>query len=185
MDDRQIVALYWQRSESAIAQTAAKYGRYCFTIANNILQSKEDADESVSDTYLAAWNRIPPHKPAVLSTFLGKLTRRISLNRWRSRNAQKRGGGQIILALEELSPCISDGTDASAWVEQKELTAAINRFLSDLKEQERNVFLCRYWFFASIDEISRRTGFSESKIKSMLHRTRNRLKAYLQEEGLL
>lgn len=185
MDDRQIVTLYWQRDESAISETAAKYGRYCFTIANNILQSQEDADESVSDTYLAAWNRIPPHKPTVLSTFLGKLTRRISLNQWRSRNAQKRGGGQILLTLEELSECIPGGTDTAAVVEQKELTAAINAFLAGLQEQTRNVFLCRYWFFASIDEISRQTGFSEAKIKSILHRTRNKLKAYLQEEGLI
>lgn len=185
MDDRQIVALYWQRSESAIAETAAKYGRYCFTIANNILQSKEDADESVSDTYLAAWNRIPPHRPSVLSAFLGKLTRRISLNRWRSRNTQKRGGGQVFLALEELSECVPGGTDTAEIVEQKELTAAVNRFLSGLKAQERDVFLCRYWFFASIREISQRTGFSDAKIKSILHRTRNKLKAYLQEEGLI
>lgn len=185
MDDNQIVALYWQRSESAIAETAAKYGRYCFSIAHNILQNNEDADESVSDTYLAAWKAMPPHKPSVLSTFLGKLTRRISLNRWRKTTARKRGNNEVTLALEELSQCIPGKDDTSLALEQKELSIAINRFLSTLKEQDRNIFLCRYWFLFSIKEICARTGFSENKVKSILHRTRHKLKAYLLEEGLI
>lgn len=185
MEDSQIVALYWQRKESAIAETAAKYGHYCFTIANNILQNKEDADESVSDTYLSAWNSIPPHKPSVLSTFLGKITRRISLNRWRRRTAEKRGGGQVPLALEELSECISGGEDTARALEQKELSVAINRFLATLKEQDRTVFVCRYWFLVPIKDICQKTGFTESKVKSILLRTRNKLKVYLQEEELV
>lgn len=185
MEDHQIVTLYWQRDESAIRETANKYGNYCFTIAYNILLSKEDADESVSDTYLAAWNRIPPHRPSLLSTFLGKLTRRISLNRWRSRNADKRGGKEVTLALEELSECIPSDQDVAHTVEMKEFSAALNRFLATLKRQERDVFVSRYWFLASISQISRKFGFSESKVKSMLFRTRSKLKVYLTEEGLL
>lgn len=185
MEDSQIVALYWQRKESAIAETATKYGRYCFTIAHNILQNKEDADESVSDTYLSAWNRIPPHKPSVLSTFLGKITRRISLNRWRSRTAEKRGGGEVPLALDELAECIPGSEDIARTLEQKELSAAVNRFLATLKEQDRTVFVCRYWFLVSIKDICQKTDFSESKVKSILLRTRNKLKVFLQEEGLV
>ena len=109
MEDSQIVSLYWQRKERAIKETEAKYGRYCYRIAHNILEHRQDAEECVSDTYLAAWNAIPPHRPSILQTFLGKITRRISLNRWRWEQTQKRGAGQVPLALEELAECISGG----------------------------------------------------------------------------
>lgn len=150
MEDTQIVSLYWARNEDALAETAAKYGRYCFQIAYNILSSREDADESVNDTYLSAWERIPPHEPAVLSAFLGKITRRISLNRWRSKSRKKRGGGEVILALEELRECIPSSEDVERRMEQRELSRAITRFLSGLSETERNVFVCRYWYLADI-----------------------------------
>lgn len=185
MEDSQIVALYWARNEDALAETAAKYGRYCFQIAYNILSSREDADESVNDTYMSAWERIPPHEPAVLSAFLGKITRRISLNRWRNRNRIKRGGGEVILALEELRECIPASEDVAHRMEQKELSQAITRFLAGLAETERDVFVCRYWYLADIKKISKSFGFTESKVKSMLHRTRIRLKAYLTQEGLV
>ena len=109
MDDQEIIDLYFQRSENAISETASKYGGYCYSIAYNILTNNEDAEESVSDTYLAAWNAMPPRRPSILATFLGKITRRLSIDRWRSRNAYKRGGGEIILALEELEDCVADG----------------------------------------------------------------------------
>ena len=191
MEDNQIVALYWARNEQALAETAAKYGRYCYTIAYNILSSREDADESVNDTYLAVCDDgaefvlQPPHDPTILSAFLGKITRRISLNRWRNNNRKKRGGGEVILALEELRECIPASEDVERRMEQKELSRAITRFLEEIPETERDVFVCRYWYLADIKKLSKAFGFTESKTKSMLHRARIRLKAYLTQEGLL
>lgn len=185
MEDSQIVELYWQREERAISATAVKYGKYCHTIAYNILTNKEDAEESVNDTYLAAWKNMPPHRPSILSAFLGKITRRISLNRWRSRSTQKRGGGEVAIALEELSECIPSGQNVEDYVEGKELARSINAFLGTLPETERDVFVSRYWFLASVREISEKFGFTESKVKSMLLRTREKLRKNLQEEGLL
>ena len=185
MEDSQIVSLYWERNEQALAETAAKYGRYCFSIAYNILSRREDADESVNDTYMSAWERIPPHQPALLSAFLGKITRRISLNKWRNRSRHKRGGGEVPLALEELGECIPSQEDVARKAEQKELTQAIVRFLNTLPGTEREVFVCRYWYLADIQQISKAFSFSESKVKSMLHRTRIRLKSHLTEEGLI
>ena len=185
MEDSQIVELYWARSESAVQATAAKYGRYCFAIAYNILKSREDADEGVNDTYMAAWEQIPPHRPSVLSTFLGKITRRICLNRWRGQNSQKRGRGEVPLALEELAECIPSELNTEETVEQKELSRAISRFLGTLPQQERDVFVSRYWFLAGVKEISIRFGFTEGKTKSMLFRTRAKLRNYLLEEGLI
>lgn len=185
MEDSQIVELYWQREERAISATAVKYGRYCFTIAHNILCSNEDAEESVNDTYMAAWKAMPPHRPSILSVFLGKLTRRISLSRWRDNTRTKRGGGELPLALEELSECIPARQDVEGYVEGKELARTINAFLGTLPETERDVFVSRYWFLASVGEVSKKFGFSESKTKSMLLRTREKLRRYLREEGLL
>lgn len=185
MEDSQIVDLYWQREERAISATAVKYGRYCYTIAYNILSNNEDADESVNDTYMAAWKNMPPHRPSILSTFLGKITRRISLNRWRGNSTQKRGGGEVTLALEELTACIPSGESVEDYVEGKELARSINSFLGMLPETERDVFVSRYWFLASVKEISEKFGFTESKVKSMLLRTREKLRKTLREEGLL
>ena len=185
MEDSQIVALYWARNEQALAETARKYGNYCFSIAYNILTSREDADESVNDTYMSAWERIPPHEPAVLSAFLGKITRRISLNRWRNQSRKKRGGGEVILALEELSECIPGRDDVERSIQQKELTQAIVVFLNQLPGTEREVFLCRYWYLADIRQIASVFGFTESKVKSMLHRTRLKLRTHLTEEELV
>ena len=185
MEDSGIVALYWARSEVAISETSSKCGRYCFTIANNILSDREDADECVNDTYLAAWNSMPPHRPSILSTFLGKLTRRISIDRFRIRGAAKRGGGEITLVLDELDACIPARDDTERTVELRELARAINGFLSTLQQTERTVFVCRYWFLAPVEEISTRFGFSQSKTKTMLYRTRGKLREYLTKEGLL
>lgn len=185
MEDREIVNLYWDRNERAIKETAAKYGRYCYKIAYNILLNKEDADESVNDTYFKTWECIPPHFPEALAVFVGKITRRISLNKWRSKTRRKRGGGQVNLALEELDEFISDENDVEKAVEHKELLHTINDFLGALPATERDLFVCRYWFFASIQELSRKFAFSESKTKSMLFRTREKLKVCLKKEGYL
>lgn len=185
MDDSRIIDLYWSRSESAISETAAKYGSYCYSIAYNILTNNEDAEESVSDTYMAAWKAMPPRRPSILATFLGKITRHLSIDRWRSRNRYKRGGGEIILALEELEDCAADSQTVEKAYERKQLAAAFNRFLEALPETERRVFLCRYWYLDSISDIANYYGFSTSKVASMLHRTRGKLRAALEKEGLL
>ena len=185
MEDEKIVSLFWQRSEQAIQAVQTKYERYCYTIAYRILCSDADAQESVNDTWLSAWNGMPPHRPSILSTFLGKLTRRISLNRCRDAACQKRGGSQMILALDELTQCIPDGKTVESQMDAQEITRCINTFLQRLPDTERNVFVSRYWFLASVKEISQRFGFTESKTKSMLFRIRNQLRDALQEEGLL
>lgn len=185
MEDRQIVELYWQRSELAIEATAEKYGQSCYKIAYNILRDAEDSRECVNDTYMRTWGCILPHRPAVLSAFLAKITRNLSLNRLRDKTREKRGGGQIPAQLDELSQCLSSGDDPAESLERKELSRAINDFLGTLPKAERDVFLGRYWFMATIGELSGRFGFSAGKIKSMLFRSRGKLRKYLQEEGMI
>ena len=185
MDDSKIVDLYWDRKEQAIEETQKKYGSYCYKIAYNILTSKEDAEESVNDTYMTAWNTIPPRRPSVLATFLGKITRHLSIDRWRTRSAYKRGGGQVVLALEELEECVASPESVEQTYAKKELLAAYQRFVERLPVTERRVFLLRYWYLDSIGDIAQKYGFSESKVKSMLHRTRQKLNRCLAEEGLL
>ena len=183
MDDKRIVELYFERSEQAISETASKYGNYCYSIAYNILDNTEDAEESVNDTYVDAWNSIPPHRPSILSTFLGKITRRISIDRWRKDHAEKRGGGEMPLVLEELQECVADDSSVEQDVEKRRLSNIINTFVLSLPETEQKVFLCRYWYMDSVDSICKQFGFSESKVKSMLHRTREKLRTTLRKEG--
>ena len=185
MEDKQIIDLYWKRSERAISETAVKYGGFCYCIAYNILNQREDAEESVSDTYLAAWNRLPPQRPAILSAFLGKVTRYISISRWRKRSAWKRGGGEMPLALEELTECVADGMDVESRYLRKETAAAVNRLLDTLSDEQRNIFLRRYWFLDPTEAIAARYGISQSKVSTTLHRTRKKLRAELEKEGLL
>ncbi len=184
MEDRQIVALYLQRDEQAIEETAAKYGNYCFSIAYNILENTQDAEEAVSDTYVGAWNAIPPHRPGNLGTFLGKITRRLSIKRWRANRTLKRGGGEMTLALEELAGCIPTEQNMERDMETAELGRILNSFVRNLPETERRVFVCRYWYLDPIESISRSFGFSQSKVKSMLSRTRKKLQTYLEKEGI-
>ena len=183
MDDTQIVELYWARKESAIEETEAKYGSYCRSIAGNILNNQDDAEECVNDTWLGAWNSMTPHRPSVLSTFLGKLTRRISIDKWRRATAKKRGDGQLPLVLSELEDCVSDGKSIEEETERKLLAEVIAAFVKSLPETEQKVFLCRYWYMDSVKDIARRFDFTESKVTSMLHRTRERFRALLEKEG--
>ena len=185
MDDTQIVELYWERKEYAIEETATKYGSYCHSIAENILHNEDDAKECVNDTWLSAWNSMPPHRPSVLSTFLGKLTRRISIDKWRRNTAKKRGDGQLPLVLSELEDCISDGKSIEEETERKLLGEVIASFVKSLPETEQKVFLCRYWYMDSVSSIATRFRFSESKVKSMLYRTREKLRIRLEKEGLV
>lgn len=185
MDDQAIIDLYFVRSENAISETAVKYGGYCYSIAYNILANKEDAEESVSDTWLTAWRSIPPKRPSALAVFLGKITRNGAISRWRERNAGKRGGGETDLALEELAECVADANTVESTYAHRETVLAFNRFLGTLPETERNVFLRRYWCVDTMADIAASFGFSESKVKSMLHRTRQKLHKQLEKEGLL
>ena len=185
MDDAAIVTLYWQRDERAIRETEQKYGSYCRSIARSLLSDEQDAEEILGDAWLRAWNSIPPQRPEKLSTYLGKLTRNLSLSRLRERQAQKRGGGELPLALEELADCVPGPGDLEAELEAKELGRALRRFVKALPRRERDIFVSRYFFLAPLEELSRKTGFSESKLKSMLFRTRKKLKKFLREEGYL
>ena len=183
MEDKQIVDLYWAREESAIHETALKYGSYCYSIAYTILQDQQDAEESVNDTYMDAWNTMPPNRPSILSTFLGKITRRISIDHWRIRSAKKRGGDEVPLALDELEECVSGSHDVELQVQHNELIATIHRFLDALPDTERRIFLLRYWYLEPIHSIAKQYKFSQSKVTSMLHRVRVKLRKQLEKEG--
>ncbi len=183
MQDEEIVELYWQRDESAIKATQDKYSRYLTKIAYNILANLEDCKESVNDTYLAAWNSMPPHRPSILSTYLGKLTRRASIDIFRKKNRHKRRESEYALSLSELEDCITDGGTPQETLETKLLAGAINDFLRTLSKDARNLFIGRYYFLDSLRDAARYCGMNESKAKSMLFRTRCGLKAYLEKEG--
>ena len=185
MEDRQIVDLYWARSEKAISETSEKYGRYCYSIANSILHNHEDSEECVNDTWLRAWNAMPDERPDNLSAFLAKITRNLSLNRWERLSAQKRGAGQLPLSLEELSDCIPAANDTERIVDDITLTDILNRFLSSLSAEKRKVFMRRYWYMSSIAEIAADFSISESKVKMSLLRSRKELKQLLEKEGVV
>lgn len=183
MTDQEIVALYWQRSEEAVRQSQARYGGYCLAVAGRILASRQDAEECVNDTWLAAWNAMPPHRPARLSTFLGKLTRNLSFNRYKARRADKRGSGQLPLVLDELGECVSGREDVEETVDRKELIRALDDFLTALPRRSRDLFVRRYWYADPIAAIARRYGRTEGSVAMDLSRTRRKLKAYLTERG--
>ncbi len=185
MEDASIIDLYWLRSERAIEETDKKYGRYCHSIAYNILSVLEDAEECVSDTYLRAWNAMPPHRPDILSAFLGKITRRLALNKFRDARSAKRGGGESALALDELAECIPSGGNVESELDRRELERAINRFLSGLSQTQRDIFVLRYWFVVPVSLIAEKFSFSQSKVKSLLYRLRAGLRSQLEKEGLL
>lgn len=180
MDDKQIIDLYFSRSERAIQETDARYGRYCYGIAYNILRSPEDSEECVNDTYLSAWNQIPPTRPNCFSVYLGRITRGLSIDRWRRNHSLKRGSGQMSLAIHELEDTLSSGMSME---DSFISTQQINTFLKSLPVTERDVFICRYWYLDSVKEIAADFGFSESKVKSMLKRTRDKFRAYICKEG--
>ena len=185
MLDGEIVELYWQRDEEAISQTDIKYGGYCRSISNNILRDAGESEECVNDTYLRAWNSMPTERPERLGAFLGKIVRNLSLSRLRQRTADKRGGGEYALCLDELAGCTPGGQGPERELELRELTEHIDKFLARLKKQERDIFVSRYWYMVPVDKIAERAGFSYSKTASMLHRTRLKLGLYLRKEGLL
>ncbi|MBR3971664.1 MAG: sigma-70 family RNA polymerase sigma factor [Ruminococcus sp.] len=184
MDDERIIELYFKREESAIDESRTKYGDYINTIAYRILYNREDAAECENDTYLSAWSTMPPNIPNSLKGYLGMLCRSCSLDRWRKNNASKRGAGETQVSLSELEECVPDNKSVEDELEEKELAEIISYFLRKLPEAECSIFLYRYWYLASIKEICKKFGMSESKIKTTLYRTRIKLKEYLFREGI-
>lgn len=184
MNDEEMIGLYWKRAENAVSATAEKYGNYCRSIAFRILHNTEDAEECVNDTYLIAWNSIPPHRPEKLSAFLGKITRNLALNRYKEYNTKKRGAGQVELALSELEECIPSKNNVEQEIEDQFLSAAIEKFLYSQPEQKRILFVRRYWYLRSIQELADEYGMSESKVKSLLFRMRLKLRRCLTKEDI-
>lgn len=184
MDDETIVTLYWQRDEQAIAETERKYARYLHTIAYNILADREDSSECVNDTYLRAWNSMPPQKPAVLSLYLGKLTRRLSIDRFRRRHAEKRGSGEYARTLEELAECIpAEGTPEKE-TENEELARVLDAWLRTLSPDTRRAFLLRYYYSDPVERIAHCLGLGENAVRSRLFRAREDLCRCLLKEGI-
>lgn len=184
MEDEKIIDLYWARQETAIIETDRKYGGYCRTISIHILNSQEDSEECVNDTWLRAWDSMPPKRPDFLAAFLGKIVRNLSISRYRMNHARKRGSGETDLLLMELEECIPSGKSVEEEIEGKETAAAIDRFLEGIDAESRNIFVRRYFYVDSIREIAERFEISESKVKSQLFRLRNRLKDHLEKEGI-
>lgn len=184
MEDEKIIELYWKRDEEALRQTNQKYGSFCYYIAHNILKNGEDSEECVNDTWFKAWMVIPPKRPEFLQAFLGKITRNLSLDRYRKSRASKRGGGSMDAIYEELEECIAGHGTEDAQTDTIVITDAVSHFLEGLSQDARIIFVRRYWYADSVGEIARHYGMSESKVKSSLMRSRNKLKAFLEKEGI-
>lgn len=185
MTDEQIIGLYFQRSEQAITATADQYGMLLYRLSFRMLHDHEDADECVNDTYFAVWNKIPPTRPNHFATFLSKITRRLSIDKWRKKQATMRGAGQVAIAVEELDGTLGTTEGPEDMLLYSELTRAVHGFIGSLREQERRVFICRYWYMDPIADIAFNFGFSQAKVKTMLCRTRKKLREHLEKEGII
>ncbi|MCM1168130.1 MAG: sigma-70 family RNA polymerase sigma factor [Ruminococcus sp.] len=183
LEDGEIVEMLFDRDESALAELSRKYGGYCTSIANNILQNREDSEECVNDAYMKAWESIPPQRPKLLSAFLAKITRNLAIDRYRRDRSQKRGGDDMELIFEELEECVSDGSNVEAAAERHELIAAVNRFLEKLPAKKRVMFVSRYCYCESVHEIAARFGTKENNVSVSLNRTRAQLREYMKKEG--
>lgn len=183
MEDTQIINLYWDRDENAIAETGKKYGSYCRAIAHNILHNQEDSEECVNDTYLSAWNALSPQRPNILSAFLGKITRNLAFDRYSFNHAEKRGGGEIDVVLDEIAEIVSDKSDMEEAVDGKALIAAINTFLSQLPADKRKMFVMRYWYTEKVSAIAKQFGIADNACSVRLSRVREQLKKYLTDGG--
>lgn len=183
MEDAQIIELFFARDQRAVAETDAKYGRYCFSLASGILESREDAEETLSDTYLHTWNAIPPARPRVLRLFLARITRNLAFSRWRQNRAEKRGGGRMDLVLEELDECIPAPGGPEEKLDAQELVRLIRAFLDNLPQKERGMFLRRYFYAEQTERIAARYQMKPETVRKSLFRTRKKLKDYLNREG--
>ena len=184
MEDQQIIALYWDRKERAIEESGKKYGAFCLKIADNILRSHEDDEECVSDTWLRAWNAMPPEKPNVLSSFFAKITRNLALDRYRAMHAEKRVKSEMMLALDELDYCVPSSMRVESSLDEKQTVQILERFLCGLSKADRVLFLRRYWFADRVADAAKFCAIGENTAKSKLLRMRNALKAQLEEEGI-
>ena len=184
MLDSEILDLYFARDERAISETQKKYGAYLYTVAYNVLENSEDAGEAVNDTYLGAWNSIPPQRPCAFSAFLAATARNLSLKKLRAFGAKRRGGGEAAVTLEELGECIPSPSGVEKELEARELAHILDTFLRELPETERRIFMRRYWFMEKTQDICRDYGFTEGKVKMMLLRTRKKLLKRLTKEGV-
>lgn len=184
MNDEQIVGLYLERDEQAIAESEKKYGAYCMKIAMNILSSELDSEECVNDTWLRAWRSIPPQEPTNLATYLGKITRNLSINRYKMKYAEKRAINEFTVSLDELDECVPGGEAVENEERVGQIRDSINDFLHTQKELDRKVFVCRYFYCDPVAEIAKRFEISESRVKSLLFRMRSRLKAHLEADGI-
>lgn len=183
LNDEMIVQMYWDRNQEAINATSKKYGKYCTSIATNILGNCQDAEECVNDTYFKAWNSMPDARPNILSAFLGKITRNLAFNRIKHNLAEKRGGGEIVLVLDELSECVSGNDTVENEMSRKELAHVIDRFLMELDERKRRIFVMRYWYSCSVREIAMRFAMSEGSVSMLLRRLRLKMRDYLIGRG--
>ena len=183
MEDERILELYFARNEQAIAETDRKYGGYCYSLANSILQNQQDAEETVSDTYMKAWNSIPPKRPDIFKMFLAKITRNLAFSRWRQYSAEKRGGGEMCIVLDELEECIPDHGSVEDHLNSKELLKTILGFLDTLPTREQDIFLRRYFFVEESAFIAKRYDMKPATVLRTLSRTRIKLKTYLTREG--
>ena len=184
MEDSSIVDLYWSRSEQAISETSKKYGRYCFSVAFNILQSNEDSEECVMDTYMRAWNAMPDERPRNLKAFLARITRNLALNMREKRSAEKRASDRVAVALDELHDCIPATDCTERVIDDAAFAEIMNRFLSSMTSEKRKIFMRRYFYMSAVEEIAKDYAISESKVKMSLLRSRNDLKRFLEKEGI-
>lgn len=183
MEDTEIISLYFARNEAAIAETSRKYGSYCRSVADNILRSSEDAEECVNDTWLRAWNAIPPQKPVRLRLFLGKITRNLAFDRYEQKMTAKRGGGELAAVLDELAECVADTADVESELQYRALRQCISAFAAALPQRERRIFIGRYFYAQSIAQIAEQTGLRENYVSVLLTRIRKKLRSQLEQEG--
>ena len=184
MEDDKILELFWSRCEQAVSEVSRKYGTYCRGISMQIVGSAEDAEECVNDTWLHAWNSIPPARPVVLKSYLGRITRNLSINRWRKDTAEKRGGGETEVLLGELEDCLQSRGTVEGEIEMQELSRHISEFLRTLPADKRYLFVRRYWYGDSVSQLAEKTHSGESCVKTTLFRLRRQLKKYLEKEGI-
>lgn len=183
MEDNHIIALFFERDQAAITETQQKYGAYCRTIADNILKSAEDTEECLNDAMLRLWNVIPPQKPVRFKLFLAKIVRNLAFDRYKQRNSEKRGGGEIAAVLDELAECVADTADVEGELQSRALRSSLNAFVSELSAKERNIFVRRYFYADSMDAIARELGITANSCSVTLSRTRQKLRAHLEQEG--
>lgn len=185
MEDEKIIEQFFARKESAITAVRDTYGSYCARIAGNILDSEEDVDEILNDTWLKVWNSIPPQRPENLKLYIARIVRNLSFDRFRSRNREKRGGGEPVLALQELSECIPSAECPDSRMEAAQLKQAVSAFLETLPRRDRKIFLLRYYYVETAPEIAARLGIRPTLVRTSLSRTRKKLKTHLMKEGWL